>query len=230
MTAIAGIGALTYFMNDEKMKKVLHFFVAMAAGSLLGGALFHLLPTSLAAHENLNHVLLSMAAGFTLLLLIEQMLLWHSAHKRERTKKPLGHLILLADAIHNFIGGIGIGAAIISDLKMGLTACFAAALHELPQELGDFGILIESGWSKKKALLMNILSALTFPIGAVLVYYSSKSVHVSLLIPFAAGNFIYIAASGLIPEIKHHTQLTHAMMNFTMFIFGLLIVYYTASL
>ena len=108
---------------------------------------------------------------------------------------------------------------------MGITAWFAAALHELPQELGDFGILVESGWTRKKALLVNCISASTFPFGGILIYLLSGHIDVSLLIPFAAGNFVYVAASGLIPEIKHHTQLGHALLNFTVFSFGLMILY-----
>jgi zinc and cadmium transporter len=230
MSALACIGALTFFLNEARMKKFLHFFVALAAGSLLGGALFHLLPAALQLNNPIHLVLLSMAAGFTLLLLIEQILLWHSSTLTIKSKKPLGYLILLADGIHNFIGGIGIGAALIMDIKIGLTAWFAALLHELPQELGDFGILVESGWSKGKALLMNFLSALTFPIGGIVVYFLSDTMDVSLLMPFAAGNFLYIAASGLIPEIKQHTQLGHALMNFAVFVIGLMSVYLASFL
>lgn len=228
MSALACIGALTLFFNEERMKKFLHFFVALAAGSLFGGALFHLLPAALQLNTANHEVLLSMSAGFTLLLLVEQILLWHSCSRKVRTKKPLGYLILLADGIHNFIGGIGIGAALITDIKIGLTVWLAALLHELPQELGDFVILVDSGWSKGKALLLNFLSALTFPVGGILVYFFSDSMDISLLIPFAAGNFLYIAASGLIPEIKQHTQLGHALINFAVFVTGLMSVYFAA--
>ena len=116
----------------------------------------------------------------------------------------------------------------MSDVRIGMTAWLAALLHELPQELGDFGILVDSGWSKGKALLLNFMSALTFPIGGLFVYYLSSSINISLLIPFAAGNFLYIAASGLIPEIKQHTHIGHAVTNFLVFVIGLVSVYFAA--
>lgn len=225
MSVLACIGGLTFFLNEERLKKFLHFFIALAAGTLLGGALFHLLPEALREISDAKKVFLSFSAGFTLLLLIEQLLLWHSLHHIEQKKSPLGYLVILADGIHNFIGGIGIGAAIISDVKLGLTAWMAAVLHELPQELGDFAVLVDSGWTRRSALLVNFISALTFPLGGVLVYVLSGHINVSILIPFAAGNFVYIAASCLIPEIKHHTHLGHALLNFVVFSLGLILLY-----
>lgn len=222
MSALAWIGGLTFFFREEALKRILHPLVALAAGTLLGGAIFHLLPEGLRQIENPQTVFLSFAAGFTTLLFVEQFLYWQ--HAREHTaaqKKPLGYLILLADGLHNLIGGLGIGAAIITDLRLGLTAWVAAALHELPQEMGDFGILVQSGWGRKKALIVNFLSALTFPIGAVAVYFFSGRIDVSFLIPFAAGNFVYIAASGLIPEIKHHAKSWYGLLNFAVFTAGL---------
>ncbi len=225
MSVLACIGGLTFFLNEERLKRFLHFFISLAAGTLLGGALFHLLPQAIREIRDVKKVFLSFSAGFALLLLIEQLLLWHSKHHIQQKKKPLGYLVLLADGIHNFIGGIGIGAAIISDVKLGLTAWIAALLHELPQELGDFGILVDSGWTRKSALFVNFISASTFPIGGILVYVLSGHINVSILIPFAAGNFVYIAASGLIPEIKSHTHLGHALINFAVFSLGLILLY-----
>jgi len=225
MSALACIGGLTFFFNEERLKKFLHFFIALAAGTLLGGAIFHLLPQALSEIRDVKKVFLSFSAGFTLMLLIEQILLWHSKHNVQQKKKPIGYLILLADGIHNFIGGIGIGAAIIIDVKIGLTAWMAAVLHELPQEMGDFGVLVDSGWTRKDALIVNFISALTFPLGGILVYMLSGHINVSFLIPFAAGNFVYVAASGLIPEIKHHTHLGHALLNFVVFSLGLILLY-----
>ena len=162
-----------------------HFFISLASGPKRDGHTFIYCPRPCA------DVLFSRATLFIFLLFLDQILLWHSGARKGQSKKPIGYLILLANGIHNFIGGMGIGAAIMSDVRIGMTAWLAALLHELPQELGDFGILVDSGWSKGKALMQNFMSALTFPIGGLFVYYLSNSINISLLIPFAAGNFLY---------------------------------------
>ena len=230
MSCLALVGVLTYFFNEESLNKILHSLVAMAAGTLMGGALFHLLPEALGHAAKPLPVFVSFAFGFTALLFVEQFLEWQHSHQDHATsKQPIGYLILIADGLHNFIGGLGIGAAFLIDVKLGLTAWLAEALHELPQEMGDFGILVRSGWNKKSALTANFISALTFPLGGLTVYFISDSVNVAPLIPFAAGNFVYIAASGLIPEIKHHHENRgHSLVNFMAFCFGFGLLYLLA--
>jgi zinc and cadmium transporter len=224
MATIACIGGLTFFLNEENLKRKLHFFTALAAGSLLGGAFFHLLPSAL-NRAQATDVFASLLVGFSFLLIAEQTLLWFSNHKFKKAKRPLGYLILFANGLHNFIGGIGIGAVFLHDINMGLTAWTAAVFHELPQELGDFGILVNSGWSRKKALIANFISALTFPVGGIIAYKISVFIDLELLMSFAAGNFIYIASSGLIPEIKQHTRFVHALYNFIIFSLGIFLMY-----
>jgi len=226
MSAIAWIGALTLFLNEERLRKALDPLVSLAAGTLLGGAIFHLLPVALRANPDERSVFLYFAAGFSSLLVVEQFLQWrHSQHDDPGAKKPVTYLILVADAVHNFIGGLGIGAVFVADVRLGWAAWAAAALHEVPQEMGDFGILVRGGWSRKAALWLNFASALTFPLGALLAYSFSCGVDVSFLVPFAAGNFVYISASGLIPEIRHHRDVGGATLNFTMFVSGLALLY-----
>jgi zinc and cadmium transporter len=118
----------------------------------------------------------------------------------------LTYLILIADGVHNFIGGLAVAGAFLIDVRVGIRTWLAAAAHEVPQELGDFGIVIHGGWNKGKALLYNFLSALTFLLGGIIAYSASFALDVTFLLPFAAGNFIYIAAADLIPEIKHHDE------------------------
>lgn len=147
---------------------------------------------------------LPVLAGFALFLLMEQFLAWHHSHSMAITgRQPVTYLILLADGLHNFIGGLAIGASFIVSTEAGIITWIAAAAHEVPQELGDFGILIRGGWGKVQALVANFLSAATILPGGLLAYYVSADVDIALLLSFAAGNFIYIAASDLIPEIKH---------------------------
>jgi zinc and cadmium transporter len=119
----------------------------------------------------------------------------------------LTYLILLGDGLHNFLGGLAIGGIFIIDIRLGIASWLAAAAHELPQELGDFAVLIHGGWSKRSALLFNFLSGLTFLLGGLIAYILSFQLDVSWLIPFAAGNFIYIGASDLIPEMNKDTRI-----------------------
>ena len=134
------------------------------------------------------------------------------------------YLILIGDGLHNFIGGLAIASIFIADIRLGIMAWLAAAAHEIPQELGDFGVLIDGGWEKRKALMFNVLSALTFLAGGLLTYVASSSFDVSFLIPFAAGNFLYIGASDLVPEVKEHDNLRVNIKNFLAFISGLLLM------
>jgi zinc and cadmium transporter len=130
-------------------------------------------------------------------------------------------LILIGDGLHNFIGGLAIAGTFIADIRLGIMAWLAVAAHEIPQELGDFGVLVHGGWDKRKALMFNVLSALTFLMGGLLTYVVSFNFDISFLIPFAAGNFLYIGASDLVPEVKEHENLRINIVNFLMFISGL---------
>jgi len=117
-----------------------------------------------------------------------------------------------------------VAAAFIADINLGIVAWLAAAAHEVPQELGDFGVLVRGGWSKKSALLFNLISALAFLLGGLVAFFASQQINVSFLIPFAAGNFIYIAAADLIPEIKQSRALKTNLIHFVAFLLGVSIL------
>jgi zinc and cadmium transporter len=201
MSALALTGSLTLLLPAETFKKLVLPLVALAAGSLLGGALFHMLPESVEALGNDLTVWGWVAGGIFSFFLLEQYLHWHHCHRPVSAHRPLGYLILVADALHNLIGGLAVGSAFVLDHRLGIVTWLVAATHEVPQELGDFGILVHSGWERRSALLFNVLSALTFLVGGLLAYGVSGHIDVAVLIPFAAGNFIYIAATDLLPEI-----------------------------
>ena len=201
MSAIALTGSLTLVLPEETFKKLVLPLVALAAGSLLGGALFHMLPESVDALGNDLTVWAWVACGIFSFFVLEQFLHWHHCHRPVEAHRPLGSLILVADGLHNLIGGLAVGSAFVLDHRVGIVTWLVAAAHEVPQELGDFGILVHSGWDRRRALLFNVLSALTFLVGGLLAYGVSGRVDVAVLIPFAAGNFIYIAATDLLPEI-----------------------------
>lgn len=190
MSAIAWVGLLAAFLKEAQLKAVLLPLVAFAAGSLLGGALLHLLPEAVAARGPGVGTFLPVLAGFALFFLMEQFLSWHHTHAADgNVKQPVTYLILLADGLHNFIGGLAIGASFLISIEVGVITWIAAAAHEVPQELGDFGILIRGGWGKLRALVANFLSAATIVPGALLVYPLSGNFDVSFLLSFAAGTF-----------------------------------------
>ena len=165
-------------------------------------------------------------AGFTTFLVLEQFLHWHHSHGGDpEAREPVTYLILIGDAAHNLLGGMGVASAFLLSPSAGLMAWIAAAAHEIPQELGDLGILVHGGWPRRRALLWNVLSALTFPLGGVLAWLLSRDLQVAGLVLFAAGNFIYIAASDLIPEIKDQKSPAMAALHLGCLLAGLLLMY-----
>ena len=150
---------------------------------------------------------------------------WHHCNRAQAScKQPLTYLILIGDGLHNFIGGLAIAGTFLIDIRLGVMTWLAAAAHEIPQELGDFAVLIHGGWEKGKALLFNILSALTFLLGGLVTYTLSFNMDISFLIPFAAGNFIYIGASDLVPEVNKHGDIKTNLVNYAAFITGILLM------
>jgi len=224
MSAIAMVGGLTVVLSPATLERLLLPLVALAAGTLLGGAFFHMIPEGTAASDPLSGAVW-LVGGFTLFLALEQFLHWHHTHRAPaRAAKPVTYLILIGDAVHNFIGGLSVGSTFLMSPGAGLVAWIAAAAHEIPQELGDFGVLVHGGWPRRRALLWNVMSALTFPIGGIVAYLASLHWEVAGLVLFGAGNFIYIAASDLIPEIKSQAALPAAFMHFGCFVLGLLLM------
>jgi zinc and cadmium transporter len=170
MTVIALSGALTLLLSAKTVERLITPLVAFAAGTLLSGALLHLQPAALTAGLEPLGVGLYTLAGFVLFLLLERVIQRHRHHRAAGGPRPLTYLILLGDGVHNFLGGLAIGAAFITDVRLGWTAWLAAATHEVPQELGDFGVLIHGGWPRRRALFLNFLSGLTFLVGALIAY------------------------------------------------------------
>ena len=222
MSAVALIGGLAVVLPERLLRALVLPLVALAAGSLLGGAFFHMVPASIAEMGNRLSVYLYLVLGFLTFFCLEQFLHWHHCHKTTHDhRRPLGYLILLADGLHNFIGGLAVAGAFLINFRVGVTTWLVAVAHEVPQELGDFGALVHAGWKKKTALLYNFLSAITFLFGGLLAYWASSRIDVAFLLPFAAGNFIYIAAADLVPEINKQTDLKLSLLHFGAFVSGL---------
>ncbi len=229
MSVIALVGSLALILPQRTMERILLPLVALAAGALLGGALFHMLPESVEAIGPGMSLWIVFAAGFLSFYLLEQYLHWHHCHDVECEHRPVGALVLAADGLHNLIGGVAVGASFTLGVPVGLATWIAAAAHEVPQELGDFGILAHSGYEPRRALWLNFLSGLTFPIGAVAAYLLAGVLDVTLLVPFAAGNFVYIGASDLLPQLVQPTSFARKLENSVALIAGMGLLLLTAA-
>lgn len=228
ISLIAFIGALTLFLKEKLLDKVLPFLVAFSAGALLGGAFLHLLPETIAEvgleEAMLLKIFLYLLFGFCIFFVLEQFISWHHHHATQHPEiAPFSYLILVSDAIHNFIDGLIIAASFVIALPVGVVTALAVALHEIPQEIGDFGVLIYGGFKKNKALFLNFLSAVAVVLGGIIGFFLSSKIgnSVVFLLPFAAGNFIYIAASDLIPEIKKGKCSWGSAVCFSVFLLGI---------
>jgi zinc and cadmium transporter len=221
MSAIALTGSLTLILSEATLQRLLLPLVAFAAGSLIGGALFHMLPAALVSLEPAR-TMAWVALGFALFFGLEQLLHLHHCHRaRAACKRPLTYLILVGDGLHNLLGGMAVASVFLVDVRLGIAAWLAAAAHEVPQEIGDFGVLVHGGWRKKPALLFNFLSGLAFLVGSVLAYLGSLRFDVAFLVPFGAGNFLYIGASDLVPEVNQPHTLGASLLHFGAFAGGL---------
>lgn len=230
MSAIALAGGITVFMRSATLDRILLPLVSLAAGTLLGGAFFHMVPTGM-LHLSAIEAGIWLLTGFTVFLGLEQFLHWHHSHRGslQQSRRPMTYLILIGDGLHNFLGGLGIASTFLINPHAGIYAWLAAAAHEIPQEIGDFGILVHGGWRRKQALLWNLISGLMFLLGSLCAYYLSMQFEVAGLIMFGAGNFIYIAASDLVPEIKANETFSGAFLHFAMFAAGILLMLYLTS-
>lgn len=229
VSLLSFIGILTLILKERWLDRILMILVAFSAGALVGGAFLHLIPEAM---ENFGGsgaftgLFVYVLIGFVLFFLIEKILHWRHCHKGECKVHTFAQMNLFGDGIHNFIDGLVIAAGFAVDTNLGIVTTLAVALHEIPQEIGDFGVLVYGGYSRVKALFWNFGSALMAMLGGIVGYflteYTEKSV--MFLLPFAAGGFIYIAASDLIPEIRKEPGLGKSLLNFGFFLLGILLM------
>jgi len=221
------IGVFTISIKQKVLTKYLLFLISLSAGAMMGGAFLHLLPE---ASEKLNsqQMFSIVLVSFITFFLIEKILHWRHCHNGHCDVHTFGYMNLFGDAFHNFIDGVMIAATFLIDIRLGISTSLAIALHEIPQEIGDFGVLLYSGFSRKKALISNFLVALTAVLGGIIGYFLSFQIEhlTSYLLPFAAGGFIYISASDLMPEIRKETNLKKSLLSFSIFLFGILLMYF----
>ena len=244
-------------INDEYQKKLLPHTVSFAIGALLGAALLALLPHAITVNENVDfHDLgLTILIGLLGFFLLEKMVLWrhcHSSHcevhspgnsnissevhspeqhTHHHEKDASGTLIIIGDAVHNLVDGVLIAAAFMTDIDLGIVTALAVAAHEIPQEIGDFAILLNSGYKRGRALFFNVLASMATLVGAIIAYYSLQSMQHALpyILAIAASSFIYIAVADLIPGLHKKTELRETLQQITLIIFGVATIYWAHS-
>lgn len=228
VSLISFVGILTLSIKADNLKKILLYMVSFSAGALFGDAFIHLLPEVIEeAGFGLNiSIYLMLGIGFS--FIIEKFIHWRHCHipTSKQHIHPFAMMNLVGDGVHNFIDGIIIGASYLVSIPVGIATTLAVIFHELPQEIGDFGVLLHGGFSKGKALFFNFITALAAVIGAVVSLWISSYVEniTTFLIPFAAGTFIYIAGSDLIPELHKEVEVKKSLLQFIAIVFGVLVM------
>lgn len=222
VSLISLVGIFTFGLKSRSFDKFLVLLVGFAAGGLIGGAFLHLLPEAVEQSAS-PHVFFYSLVGFAAFFLMERYFYWRHCHEGVCDVHTFTYLNLIGDGLHNFTDGLVIAASFVTDFRLGVVTAFAIILHEIPQEIGDFGILVYGGFSKSRALLFNFICALSAVLGAVIGYALSTVTQNMLLflVSFTAGGFIYIAASDLIPELHKQKDARRANAAFFSFIFGL---------
>ena len=242
VSLISLLGAVTLAINKKTLHQILHVLVSFSAGALLGDAFIHLLPELVEEHGFGLDVSFWILFGLITFFTIEKFVCWHHCHTDEECesshhhhgkshthhhhKKPLVYSVLFGDALHNFIDGLVIGASYLVSIPVGIATTIAVIFHEIPQEIGDFGVLLHGGYSVNRALLLNFLTALTAILGAVIALaLGNIDSFLPALIAFTAGTFIYIAAADLIPELHKELRVPFSALQLAGFLLGVLVMY-----
>ncbi|VVB59703.1 Zinc transporter ZupT [uncultured archaeon] len=231
VSLISFVGVVCLALTENVLNKILLILIGLSAGALMGGAFLHLLPEAVEKSTGLD-VYLFVLIGFILFFLIEKVLHWRHCHKGECDVHTFHYMNLVGDSIHNFIDGLIMAASFVVSIPLGVTTTIAISTHEIPQEIGDFGVLLYGGFSKKRAITLNFVVALTAVLGGIVGYFVSSLIEniVIFILPFAAGGFIYIAATDLVPEIRKELDMKKYMMTLFVFICGIFIMWITKDI
>lgn len=228
------IGGLILLSKEKLALKISHFFASFAAGVLLGSAFFDLLPE--AFHEGEDFSIFSwVLVGIVLFFLLERFIHWFhhhdEFHDHLKESKSTVPLIIIGDTVHNFIDGVVMAATFLVSIPLGIITALAVAAHEIPQEIGDFGLMLHKGMKRKKIILVNILSAAAAFIGAIITYLLGNILegYISIFLALTAGFFIYIAASDLIPEIHHEKRKKFAAIETLLLLLGILLTWLSVA-
>lgn len=236
ISALSFVGVFTLSVNEKTLHKILTILIAYSAGTILGAALFDLLPEAIAlVDEQLVYPLI--AFGFVTFLFLERIIYWYHGHghghefqedeEREEITKEFAYLNLIGDFIHNFIDGMIIASGFISGTSIGTATAIAVAFHELPQEMGDYGILVFAGIERRRALLLNLSAASSVIIGGLVgsVFINMNDSIGGYMVAFSAGAFIFLSASELIPEMHEKNDRGRAVVQLVILVLGMLTIY-----
>jgi zinc and cadmium transporter len=232
--------AVFLLLPDATRNRMLPHFVSFAIGALLGAAFLALLPHAMHGVQNFHALGLTILLGLLGFFLLEKLVLWRHCHVEHceahmPDEDPHGHaagtLVLIGDGMHNLVDGVLIAAAFLTDIHLGIVTSLAVAAHEIPQEVGDFAVLLHSGYSRGKALWFNILASFTTLIGALLAYWSLADFQHVLpyILAVAASSFIYIAVADLIPGLHKRLHISATLQQLTLIVAGVVVIYLAHS-
>ncbi len=226
ISCVSFVGAFTLGIQRKTLEKYILFLVAFAAGTLIGGAFLHLLPESFELIEPSTASFL-LLVSFALFFLLERIVHWRHCHTSDCTVHSFGTMSLVGDGLHNFLDGLAIAAAYSISLEVGFAATVAVIMHEIPQELSDFMVLLRSGFSVQSALFWNFASAALALFGGIVGYYVAGSVELfsAYLLPLAAGGFLYVGATDLLPELQKDTTKETSLRHIAPFLLGVGFMY-----
>lgn len=220
-------GIFTISLKKEFLNKIILVLVSFATGSLLGAAFFDILPEAIESGG--EGMFFYVFLGLMVFFVMERYIHWHHCHTKdcEKHHHPVTYLNLIGDGFHNFVDGALIAASFAINVPLGITTTFAIAAHEIPQEIGDFAILVHGGIGRTKALLFNFASSLTAVLGALATFFFAKNIEgiIPIILAIAGGGFVYIATADLIPEIHKETDKKNAIVQFAAMAFGILIIF-----
>src|SRR3989344_2957950 len=229
VSLISLIGVFALSIREDLLRKYIFVFISLAVGALLGDAFIHLIPEAFEHVDNATHVSVLIIVGILIFFILEKFLHWHH-HGEDKEKThihPVGQLVLFSDGVHNLMDGIIIGASFLVNIPVGLATTLAVILHEIPQEIGDFAVLLHSGYTKSRALWLNFVSALLAFVGVIiaLILGDITKTFTIWVLPIAAGGFIYIAIADLIPELHKTKKVKYSIVEFIVIIIGVLAMF-----
>ena len=222
-------GILFLSMRAAQLQRIIFILVSFAVGALFGNTFFMLIPESFAMIESSQKIGLLIVSGLIVMFILEKFIHWHHCHNvsHEHDAAPLGYISLVTDSLHNFTDGVLIAAAWMASPEVGIATTIAVVIHEIPQEISDFGVLLHAGFSKRKALFLNFIAACAAILGAVITVLLGSYTEqlIVFILPFAAGGFIYLAGSDLIPELHRESNVRKSWIQLTAILAGLMLMF-----
>jgi zinc and cadmium transporter len=228
VSLISLAGLFTLGIAIEKLRKFLIYIISFSAGALFGDAFIHLFPEIIRDGGFGLASAIYILAGILMFFILEKVIHWQHCHMpiTKHHVHPFAYMNLVGDSLHNFIDGLIIAGSYMANIPAGIATTFAVVLHEIPQEIGDFGVLIHGGFSKTKAIFLNFITALVAVLGAIVALLLGNIISnlQQILVPLAIGGFLYIAGSDLIPELHKETKVWISVGQILAFILGILIM------